>query len=131
MPEKKRRAREGYADGDYTLFHKARAEDFVRGPDPISILATANQIEFVSEDHGWLTSRHTSSDVVANFADLKVLGKGDFKLLMKWRLAIRLEHGIDIKADTTADVTEEVAVEPMDEEAQVTEEVSLHFRYDV
>ncbi|ORX39866.1 putative RNA methyltransferase [Kockovaella imperatae] len=124
MPEKKRRAREGYADGDYTLFHKARAEDFIRGTDPVSLLGTLNQIEFVSdEEKGWLKSRHTTSDVVANFADLKVLGKGDFKLLMKWRLAIRLEYGIDVKADQTADVTEEVVVEPLDEEEQISEEM--------
>jgi AdoMet-dependent rRNA methyltransferase SPB1 len=71
----------------------------------------------------WLKSRHTTPDVVANFADLKVLGKGDFKLLMKWRLAIRLESGLDVKADPHQDVTEEVTVEPMDEEEQISEEV--------
>ena len=50
MPEKKRRARDGYAEGDYTLFHKARAEDFVRGADPVSLLGTMNKIEFVSDE---------------------------------------------------------------------------------
>lgn len=33
----------------------------------------------------------TSSDIKANCDDLKVLGKGDFKVLLKWRLAIREE----------------------------------------
>ena len=75
--------------------------------------------------HSWLRSRHTTPDVLANFSDLKVLGKGDFKLLMKWRLAIRLEFGMDVKADRTEDVTEEVTVEPMDEEEQISEEVSF------
>jgi AdoMet-dependent rRNA methyltransferase SPB1 len=55
---------------------------------------------------------------------LKVLGKGDFKALMKWRLAIRLEIGLDVKADPAAEVTEDVNVEPMDEEEQISEEVS-------
>jgi AdoMet-dependent rRNA methyltransferase SPB1 len=55
---------------------------------------------------------------------LKVLGKGDFKALMKWRLAIRLEIGLDVKADPAADATEDVTVEPIDEEEQITEEVS-------
>lgn len=71
----------------------------------------------------WLKSRHTTPDVIANFEDLKVLGKGDFKALMKWRLAIRLEIGLDVKADKTQDATEEVVVEPMDEEEQITEEL--------
>lgn len=50
MPEKKRRNREGYAEGDYTLFHKGRAEDFVKGVDPVSALGSLNKIEFVSDE---------------------------------------------------------------------------------
>lgn len=50
MPEKKRRQREGYAEGDYTLFHKMSATDFIRGIDPVALLGTMNQIEFVSEE---------------------------------------------------------------------------------
>lgn len=126
-PEKKRRQRQGYADGDYTLFHKASAHDFIYAPDPVQILGTMNQIEFsTDEEKAWLKSRHTTSDVIANCADLKVLGKRDFKDLMKWRLAIRLEIGLDVKAKAEEEATEEVEVEPMDEEEQITEEVSLH-----
>jgi AdoMet-dependent rRNA methyltransferase SPB1 len=33
----------------------------------------------------------TSLDVKANLDDLKVLGKGDFKALLKWRTALREE----------------------------------------
>jgi len=43
---------------------------------------------------------------------------------MKWRLAIRLEIGLDVKADPAADATEEVNIEPIDEEEQISEEVS-------
>jgi AdoMet-dependent rRNA methyltransferase SPB1 len=74
-------------------------------------------------DCRWLKSRHTTSDVIANCNDLKVLGKGDFKALMKWRLALRLELGIDVKTDPEEDATVEVNVEPIDEEEQITEEV--------
>lgn len=41
---------------------------------------------------------------------------------------MRLELGIDVKADPTEDVTEEVTVEPMDEEEQVTAEVCRYLR---
>ncbi|KAE8538001.1 AdoMet-dependent rRNA methyltransferase SPB1 [Cryptococcus gattii VGV] len=123
-PEKKRRHREGYAEGDYTLHHTISAEEFVRGQDPVLLLGNMNKIEFRSEtEKAWLKSRHTTPDIIANFEDLKVLGKGDFKALMKWRLAIRLEIGLDVKADKTQDATEEVVVEPMDEEEQITEEL--------
>ena len=33
----------------------------------------------------------TTEDVKSNCDDLKVLGKGDFKALMKWRLSLRQE----------------------------------------
>lgn len=33
----------------------------------------------------------TTLDVKANLDDLKVLGKGDFKTLLKWRTALREE----------------------------------------
>jgi AdoMet-dependent rRNA methyltransferase SPB1 len=46
MPEKKRRAREGYAEGDYLLFHKASATDFVKNVDPVTLLGSMNKIEF-------------------------------------------------------------------------------------
>lgn len=39
----------------------------------------------------WALLPLTSSDVKANLNDLKVLGKGDFKVLLKWRIALREE----------------------------------------
>ena len=39
----------------------------------------------------WLQLDITSPDVQASCEDLKVLGKGDFKNLLKWRSALREE----------------------------------------
>lgn len=50
MPEKKRRQREGYAEGDYTLHHKMTASEFIRGIDPVSLLGTMNEIDFATEE---------------------------------------------------------------------------------
>lgn len=50
QPEKKRRHRDGYADGDYTLFKTLSASDFVRGADPIVVLGTGNRITFITEE---------------------------------------------------------------------------------
>jgi len=44
-----------------------------------------------SEDNRWLALDITTDDVKANCDDLKVLGKGDFKALIKWRIALREE----------------------------------------
>lgn len=50
QPEKKRRKRDGYEDGDYTLFKKISVGDFVRNMDPILLLGTANKIAFETEE---------------------------------------------------------------------------------
>ena len=44
-----------------------------------------------SEGDRWLALDITTDDVKANCDDLKVLGKGDFKVLIKWRIALREE----------------------------------------
>lgn len=49
QPEKKRRKRDGYDDGDYTLFKAAGAAEFVTGTDAIALLGTVNKITFQTE----------------------------------------------------------------------------------
>lgn len=39
----------------------------------------------------WSTLDITTEEVKSNLEDLKVLGKGDFKVLMNWRKALREE----------------------------------------
>lgn len=49
-PEKKRRKREGYADGDYTLFHLVPVEDFVLSKqDPIKVLSESSKFDWSSD----------------------------------------------------------------------------------
>lgn len=91
-PEKKRRKRDGYAEGDYTLYKEGGAAEFVRGDDAVGFLGTRNRITFkTEEEREWLGWEATTEDVKVNCEDLKVLGKGDFKALMKWRTALREE----------------------------------------
>ncbi len=162
-PEKKRRHREGYADGDYTLFKSLPASSFVRGRDPVSALGGNNKITFLSDEekeyaplpeisyilnitHRWLSFNITTADIKVNCEDLKVLGKGDFKALIKWRLALReqvgfdsnslcssfdprllFQLGLDVKTKDTEDSTEQVEVVEVDEEQVISAEV---FQFD-
>ncbi|KAF7967184.1 hypothetical protein HWV62_35612 [Athelia sp. TMB] len=125
QPEKKRRKRDGYDDGDYTLFKKLSAGDFVKEDDPISLLGTANKIAFETEEEKeWFAMDVTTPDVKANCNDLKVLGKGDFKTLLKWRLALREEIGIDVKTKHAEELTETVEItEEVDEEQEIQDEL--------
>ncbi|KAG9083520.1 AdoMet-dependent rRNA methyltransferase spb1 [Ceratobasidium sp. 370] len=125
MPEKKRRAREGYADGDYALFYALPAAEFVRAHDAVLVLGTANQISFTTpEEKEWLMLEATTPDLIANCDDLKVLGKGDFKKLLKWRTAIREELGLESKQKPLEDVTETVEVMEVDEDQQIEAELT-------
>ncbi|KAI0715277.1 Spb1 C-terminal domain-containing protein [Earliella scabrosa] len=125
QPDKKRRQRDGYADGDYTLYKEAGAADFIRGPDPVAFLGTYNKITFkTDEEKEWLKLEITTSDVKANCEDLKVLGKGDFKALLRWRTALREEIGLEVKTKPTEELTETVeVVEEEDEEEQIQREL--------
>ena len=98
----------------------------------------------------------TTVDVKANCEDLKVLGKGDFKALIRWRLALReevrcnLSHlraaphvlslpqlGLDVKTKPAEEATETVEItEEVDEEQAIQDEVSrltppLRLRYTI
>ncbi|KDQ19937.1 hypothetical protein BOTBODRAFT_62314 [Botryobasidium botryosum FD-172 SS1] len=125
QPGKKRRHRDGYADGDYTLYKAASAEEFVNTNDPITFLGSVNKVEFKSEEEkAWLSLDITTHHIKANFEDLKVLGKGEFKALIKWRLAIREEIGLDVKKMAAAEHTETAEVtEPVDEEQMIEDEL--------
>ncbi|KZO96015.1 hypothetical protein CALVIDRAFT_515292 [Calocera viscosa TUFC12733] len=125
QPSKKKRQRDGYAEGDYTLFHAASADDFVKGDDPITLLGTHNRITFTSqEEKGWLKMDCTTEDVTANCADLKVLGKGDFKALLRWRTAVREEIGLESHTKPVEEFTEIVKVtEELDEDEQIQDEL--------
>ncbi|KAF7347748.1 AdoMet-dependent rRNA methyltransferase SPB1 [Mycena venus] len=126
QPEKKRRKRDGYDDGDYTLFKAVPVTDFVRSPDPISVLGSVNQMTFKTEEEKeWYALDITTGDIKANCDDLKVLGKGDFKALLKWRIALREELGLDNKTKDTEDLTEtvEIVEEEVDEDQQIQQEL--------
>lgn len=45
-PEKKRRQREGYEDGNYTLFKEVGVSEFINAEDPVAILGTVNKMSF-------------------------------------------------------------------------------------
>jgi AdoMet-dependent rRNA methyltransferase SPB1 len=49
-PEKKSRKREGYEDGDYTLFTEVPAIEFIKTVDPLSVLGRASKFSFKGEE---------------------------------------------------------------------------------
>ncbi|KAI5859489.1 AdoMet-dependent rRNA methyltransferase spb-1 [Durotheca rogersii] len=129
-PEVKKRKRDGYEEGDYTQFKEIPASDFIETADPIAILGSYNKLSFEQPRNGNVALAaldkmpETTSEVRICCADLKVLGRREFKLLLKWRLTAREAFGLPTKKASKPAVPEEVAeVEPMDEELKIQEEL--------
>lgn len=83
-----KRHRTGYDDDAGVLLSKSCTVDqFVRSKDPVRLLTDMNEFIYTPECQE-LYSQHkaTNSDIVLSFKDLRVLGRIDFKKLLKWRL---------------------------------------------
>ncbi|KAH9825227.1 Spb1 C-terminal domain-containing protein [Melampsora americana] len=125
-PEKKKRAREGYQDGDYILHTTVPVTELIKANDPIKILGVANTITFgkTDEDKMILKMKCTSKAILTDLQDLKVLGKGDFKKILKWRLAVREILGLTVKKDPEEAVPQDaVEVQPLDEDEEMEQEL--------
>lgn len=126
-PEKKKRKREGYEEGDYTQFREAPACEFIQTTDPIAMLGSLNKLTFEQQQNGDIALAaldklpETTDEIRQCCMDLKVLGRKEFRMLLRWRLKSRDIFGFASKKKYDNDAAgEEVAeVEPMDEELQV------------
>jgi len=132
-PEIKKRKRDGYEEGNYTQFKEVPASTFVNTTDPIEILGQNNRLSFKQEANGDVALAaldlmpETTQEIRDCCQDLKVLGRKEFKNLLKWRLKVREKLGFPTKKSIkeAAELAEqEVAeVEPMDEELKIQEEL--------
>ncbi|KAL3614063.1 hypothetical protein CASFOL_042137 [Castilleja foliolosa] len=116
---KQKRHRDGYEDGDTTLRKLCSAFDFIYAESPLDILGSVASITFKDpeslpiKDHAL-----TTEEVKALCEDLRVLGKQDFKHLLKWRMNIK--KALSPKEKVTPTVT---AVEPESKEEDEEERV--------
>lgn len=120
-PEKKERKRGGYEEGDYLLYHEAPIMDFVKTEDPITMLGTINKFTIDENDKEWkIVSKlkQTTNELYECVKDLKVLGKKDFKMLLRWRKAAAeiLGYGKEEEKPSIEEVT-------LTEEEQIDKEL--------
>lgn len=123
-PEKRTRKREGYDEADYLQYKEMPLSEFIRNEEPINILGTLNKLgEYTKEDPEWKVLRklrHCTPEFRECIKDLKVLGKKDFKLILKFRKEARALLELDDEAE---DKREDVEVEPLTEEEQINREL--------
>lgn len=129
-PEKKKRKREGYEEGDYTQFREAPASDFVHTSDPIAMLGSLNRLHFAQSSHGDIALAaldqlpETTDEIRRCCDDLKVLGRKEFRMLLRWRLKARERFGLASKTIQQEKIIEETTeVTPMDEELSIQEDL--------
>ncbi|KAJ5881260.1 AdoMet-dependent rRNA methyltransferase spb1 [Penicillium subrubescens] len=130
-PEKKKRRREGYEEGDYTQHKEIPVTEFINTTDPIAILGGYNKLSFQQPIGGDLAMstlnrlEETTDEIRTCCEDLKILGKKEFRNLLRWRLKVREKFGLAVKKKQGEDGEgEEVAeVAPMDEELAIQEDL--------
>lgn len=131
-PEKKKRKRDGYEEGDWTQFKEIPVTEFINTTDPIAILGQYNKLSFQQPLNGDIALstlnrlEETTDEIRKCCEDLKVLGKKEFRNLLRWRLKVREKFGLVVKKGGQAkkDEPEEVAeIAPMDEELAIQEEL--------
>ena len=129
-PEIKKRKRDGYEEGNYTQFKEVPASEFIQTTDPIAILGSLNKLSFEQPPNGDVALAalnklpETTQEIRDCCADLRVLGRKEFRTLLRWRLKVREKFGFATKKSARDAAEEEVAeVEPMDEELKIQEEL--------
>lgn len=129
-PEIKKRKRDGYEEGNWTQFKEVPASEFIQTTDPIAMLGSLNRFSFVQPPNGDIALAaleklpETTEDIRISCQDLRVLGRKEFRNLLKWRLKAREIFGFATKKKTTDAAEEEVAeIEPIDEELKIQEEL--------
>lgn len=129
-PEKKKRKREGYEEGDHIQFKETPASDFIQTTDPIAILGSLNKLSFDQQKNGDIALAaldrlpETTYEIRQCCMDLKVLGRKEFRMLLRWRVKAREIFGFASKIKSNEEAGDEVAeVTPMDEELQIQEDL--------
>eukprot|EP00158_Paraphelidium_tribonemae_P007474 Partr_v1_DN28260_c2_g1_i2_m75394 putative rRNA methyltransferase len=153
--EAKKRHRQGYADGDYTLHHSASVYDFVvaeKESDAVELLAGHNQLKWgvkdikpvVADEEGNMLAevdyeavmkkieKHhlTTDEIRACCDDLKVLGRKEYKALLKWRQHVHdflfpkpVKTAAEVDAESVIMINED-DVDSLDELENMTDKIA-------
>jgi len=82
---KRKRNREGYEDDDLVLFKRNSARGFIECDKPIVFLVKYSVIEFDEDSKLFENHPETNAEIKTLLSDTKVIGKKDFKVVLKWR----------------------------------------------
>eukprot|EP00124_Ichthyophonus_hoferi_P005364 Ihof_evm1s759 gene=Ihof_evmTU1s759 len=117
MVSTKKKAADGYEEGNYQQHKKLNVEEFLKAPDAITFLASVNQIALDGPaNEKYFGHWATNDEIKACCTDIRVLGKKELRSLIKWRDVMRKAFGHPGKEEV--EKVEEVEEE---EEVKMTE----------
>ncbi len=125
-----KRQRGGYDESlGITLRSKTTVSDFMHSKEPIRLLTDVSEILFSENCEKYKSHPKTTEEVKIALSDLKVLGKIDFKKLLKWRQVMIDEIDALEKVDNeVSDVSDEESgqehEEEIDEEEKIMQELN-------
>ncbi|EFN79847.1 pre-rRNA processing protein FTSJ3 [Harpegnathos saltator] len=132
-PERQKKPKvEGYPENDYTLYHKLSAKEFIACEDAVEALQTASEI--VIDDEAVDKHEKTTKEIREACKDIKVLGRKDLKMLLKWWKTLKEAHESDKKKeengtaleDETAAAPAAISVEEQEdlEDAEIEKQIA-------
>lgn len=121
-PEKHTRQREGYEEGNYLLYKEMDLLEFIKDDEPINRLGDLNKLvepEKTNEDWRILKKlRLWTPELLECIKDLKVLGKKEFKHILRFRKQARQALGMDEVSE------EKIETEKLTEEEKINKELA-------
>ncbi|XP_043541205.1 pre-rRNA 2'-O-ribose RNA methyltransferase FTSJ3-like [Chiloscyllium plagiosum] len=103
---------EGYAEGDYTLYHRFTLMDFVKSQNPVDFLDKASEITIDCPELEHHAS--TSPEILECCKDVRVLGRKELRLLLNWRTKLRRHLAKKLK-EQAKELDEEISLSSGDE----------------
>lgn len=112
--------REGYEEGAFILFKKVGVSKFIISEDPVRMLSDYNELYFDEDSDMFKEHKETTPEIFRLCEDLKVLGKSDFKYLLKWRQ--RMRAYLDSQKEQTKEEDDDENKEDETKDEEDTEE---------
>jgi len=122
-----KRNRGGYEPGDD--FRECSIQEFIDSPTPAEMLVRYNKFSF-PPGTTFIENPLTTEEIKSTCSDLKVAGKREFALLLKWRFKIQKEikqAAKELRKNSSAplDVVQEDELASVDEEEAVEKEMEM------
>ncbi|CAL1384933.1 unnamed protein product [Linum trigynum] len=119
---KQKRHRDGYEEGQAMVRKVSSAADFIWSATPLDVLGSVTSITFEDPDSLRIKELELTTEEVKSLCDdLRVLGKQDFKHLLKWRMQIR--KALSPSVEATPAVAESEEKKEVDEDDRLLNEM--------